>query len=293
MKVCIGITTKNRKEILPQAIESALAQDYPDCEIFVFDDGSTDGTSDLKDEYPSVRWERAEQSLGLVGARNRLMQTCGADIYVSLDDDAWFLKNDEVRVVVNYFEKNEKIGAITFDILERESYKFREIPREEPVICNLFVGAGHALRMEVVKKLGYYTPLPLRYGHEEKDLGIQIIDLGYEIWFLPGVHVWHDYTPVGRNRPEQDRGFMINDLVYKFRRVPLLYVVPVLGLSIYRTLTHKVRRVANPPGVVWGFLKLISSEFKNVKRVKISTYKKYRQISKKFLAYKAAARQKK
>jgi|SRR5690554_4931911 len=291
MKVCVGITTKNRKEILPQAINSALKQNYEHLEVFVFDDGSIDGTFDLKKKYPEVRWERSEENLGLLEARNKMMRTCQADIFISLDDDAWFLKNDEVSIAVQYFKENETLGAIGFDILERESARFREVSREKPIPTNFFKGAGHALRISAVQKLGYYIPFPVKYGHEEKDLGIRILDEGYEIWMLPGVHVWHDYTPIERNTAEQTRGFLINDLVYKFRRVPLLYLLPVLGRSIYRTSRNKVRPGEIGSRVVWEFLKLIPSELKYVKRVKIKTYKYYRSLSKSYLEYLAKHKQ--
>ena len=39
MKVCIGITTKNRADILSKSIESALSQSYPNKEVVVFDAG--------------------------------------------------------------------------------------------------------------------------------------------------------------------------------------------------------------------------------------------------------------
>ena len=232
MKVCIGITTKNRKSIVSKAIKSALTQIYQPLEVFLFDDGSTDDTSELRQNFPTVRWERVEESIGLLEARNRMMRTCEADIFISLDDDAWFLKEDEVSIAVKYFQKNESLGAIGFDILETDSDRSKEVEREKPILSNFFKGAGHALRLNAVREAGYYIPFPIKYGHEEKDLGIRLLDMGYEIWMLPGVHVWHDYTSIARNREEQDFGFMVNDLIYKYRRVPLLYLVPVLGLGI-------------------------------------------------------------
>ena len=56
MKVLIGITTHNRAALLTKAIQSALDQDYPDKEVAVFDDASTDETITLKAHFPQVRW---------------------------------------------------------------------------------------------------------------------------------------------------------------------------------------------------------------------------------------------
>ena len=285
MKVCIGITTKNRRSILSMAIDSALTQDYSSIEVFVFDDGSTDDTSELSKKYPSVRWERTETSIGLLEARNRMMRTCDADIFVSLDDDAWFLKNDEISIAVDYFRNNSKLGAVAFDILEPHSSRFKEIQRDSPIQTNFFKGAGHALRLSAVIEAGYYMPFPLRYGHEEKDLGILILDLGYIILFLPGVHVWHQYTSLSRNKSEQDRAFVINDLIFKFRRVPFLYLLPVLGKSIFQTLRGKVRRDVDNMDAIATFFQLLPKQIKYVKRIKMKTYRSYRELSKMYLSY--------
>lgn len=291
MKVCVGVTTKNRKAVVPKAIESALAQNYKDLKVFVFDDGSTDGTSELRSQYPQVHWERTEKSLGLLEARNYMMRTCGADIFVSLDDDAWFLTEDEVELAVDYFEKNDRLAAVAFDILEKGSDRYKEVSRENPILTNYFMGAGHALRVAAVNEVDYYVPFPIKYGHEEKDLAIRLLNAGYQIWFLPGVHVWHDYTPVERNREAQDRGFMINDLIFKFRRVPLLYLLPVVTLSLYRTIRGRVRSGSDPKKAVLTFFKLIPSQLNTVSRVRMKTYKMYLNLSRTYLAYRAANRQ--
>ena len=49
--VSIAIITYNQKEYLHECIESCLAQDYPNFEIVVADDCSTDGTQDMLHEY--------------------------------------------------------------------------------------------------------------------------------------------------------------------------------------------------------------------------------------------------
>lgn len=285
MKVCIGITTKNRRDILPKAIDSALKQGYSNKEIYIFDDGSTDSTSELHEEYPDIRWERVENSIGLLEARNHMMRSSDAEIFVSLDDDAWFLKEDEITIAVEYFKKDPKLGAVAFDILEIKSSRSNEVERESAVPTNFYKGAGHALRLLVVKEVGFYTPFPLRYGHEEKDLGILILNKGYHILFLPGVHVWHDATPMSRNKGEQSRAFVINDLIYKFRRVPLLFVFPVLGVSILRMLQGKTRKNVNTAEALKTFFKLLPGQIKYVDRVKMSTYKNYRNLSHIYLSF--------
>ena len=49
--VSIVVATHNRASMLPGALNSVLEQDYPNLEVVVVDDGSTDGTPALLDDY--------------------------------------------------------------------------------------------------------------------------------------------------------------------------------------------------------------------------------------------------
>jgi len=285
MKVCIGITTKNRGNILEKAINSALAQSYANKKVLVFDDGSTDTTRELPEKYPHVEWMREDKSIGLQAARNKMMKTCGADIFVSLDDDAWFLEGDEIEIAVGHMQNKPQIGAISFDVLQKETKRFSKVERQPEIETNVFIGCGHMLRLSAVEKVGYYIPFPLRYGHEEKDLCIRLIDNEYAIIFLPGVHVWHDYTSVERNRKEQRYSFIVNDLIFPFRRVPLLYFLPVMLNNIIRKLKSKQEDKKLTRKAIGHFFKIAPSQWKYVGRVKPKAYRKYRSLSVSYLAY--------
>lgn len=61
--VSIITPTYNRADLLPETIESLLAQDHPRLEILVLDDGSTDETPALLQQYAAregarLRWSR-------------------------------------------------------------------------------------------------------------------------------------------------------------------------------------------------------------------------------------------
>src|SRR5436190_15705876 len=85
----IVITTRDRRDELAPAVETALAQRGADVEVLVVDDGSRDGTSEMvADRYPAVRVDRTERSLGLIAQRTRAARLARAPIIVSIHDDA-------------------------------------------------------------------------------------------------------------------------------------------------------------------------------------------------------------
>jgi glycosyltransferase involved in cell wall biosynthesis len=74
MRVSIVIPCHNVQEHLPKALDSALAQDHPDTEIVCVDDGSTDGTARVLQDFAAQRTGRVrivtQANRGASAARN-------------------------------------------------------------------------------------------------------------------------------------------------------------------------------------------------------------------------------
>jgi GT2 family glycosyltransferase len=236
--VLVGIVSHNRGAILRRAIRSAISQDVPNLRIAVLDDGSTDDTPTLQSEFPSVDWIRWPESRGYMAARNFWMANAPEEFFVSLDDDAWFLEGDEIVIACRVMDSNPQIAAIAFDILSPDKPAPRS--RVAPQQAGSFIGCGHMLRLSAVRVVGGYEQVPGSYGVEEKDLCLRLLDAGYEVVLLPGVHVWHDKTILQRDVPQQHRSGVCNDLVMTFRRTSAWLLPLALMSKFYRHLRFSV-----------------------------------------------------
>ena len=68
--VNVILPTYNRGWILKEAIDSVLSQDFDDFELIVVDDGSTDNTDSILDEYAGDIIVLRQDNRGVSAARN-------------------------------------------------------------------------------------------------------------------------------------------------------------------------------------------------------------------------------
>src|SRR5260370_10312232 len=114
------------------------------------------------------------------------------------------------------------------------------------------------LRLSAVREVGGYEEFPGTYGVEEKDLCLRLIDAGYAIVRLSGVHIWHDKTSLAREIPAQHRSGVCNDLVMAARRTPLYLLPLALASKFYRHLIFGLRQGLLSPALA-GFALFLKS----------------------------------
>ena len=100
--VSVIVPVYNQEPWLPQCLESICAQTYRDLEIILVDDGSTDGSGRICDEY-AVRDSRArvihQENLDLCAARNRGQAESHGEYLAFVDGDDYIHK-DFIRLLV-------------------------------------------------------------------------------------------------------------------------------------------------------------------------------------------------
>jgi glycosyltransferase involved in cell wall biosynthesis len=93
-KISVIINTFNRAHYLKQSISSVLTQSYNDFELIVWDDGSTDSTSNVVSNFNDERIVYIKNKhIGQYQSRNKALDIARG-IYISfLDSDDYFLSN--------------------------------------------------------------------------------------------------------------------------------------------------------------------------------------------------------
>jgi glycosyltransferase involved in cell wall biosynthesis len=90
MKVTVAITAHNSVQVIRPTLDAALRQTYAPSEILVLDDGSTDSTVSLLEEYGDALRVIRQENKGLAAARNVLCGHASGDLVAFLDhDDIW------------------------------------------------------------------------------------------------------------------------------------------------------------------------------------------------------------
>jgi len=110
--VTIIIPTFNREQFLKEAVDSVLSQTYDDFELIVVDDGSTDKTKKMLQDYGQRLTYIFQENRGVGTARNRGIAEAKGELISFLDsDDLW--KRDKLSIQTDLM-KSQKGVMISF-----------------------------------------------------------------------------------------------------------------------------------------------------------------------------------
>lgn len=110
--VSVSIITYNQVHLIRSCIDSALAQDYPNMEVIVADDGSTDGTAEVVKTIAGEHPDRVFAILspvnqGVTANSNRALGPCRGKYIAFLAGDDVFLPG-KIRKQVTWMEADDR-----------------------------------------------------------------------------------------------------------------------------------------------------------------------------------------
>lgn len=197
--VSVVIPAYNAASTIAGCIRACITQDYPDVEVIVVDDGSTDGTEHIIRGQP-VRYLRQENS-GPASARNRGWRA-SKGAFVCFTDSDCVPARDWVSKLVKQYVSAEIAGVGgTYDIANDDSLLAASI-QEEIVQRHLrmpkyvdYLGSFNAsYRRSVLEKVGGFDESYRIASGEDNDLAYRVVKHGYRLVFTREARVAH-YHP--------------------------------------------------------------------------------------------------
>jgi hypothetical protein len=110
-RVTVLMPVYNGEEFLREAVESILGQTFPDFELLVINDGSTDGSAEILRNMsdPRMRLVHNERNMGLIATLNRGFELAQGEYLARMDCDD-VSRPERLARQVDYLDRNRAIG---------------------------------------------------------------------------------------------------------------------------------------------------------------------------------------
>lgn len=128
-RVSVVMSTYNREQNLPIALQSVLEQTMPDFEFIIINDGSNDNTHDIirayKNKDSRIVFLENKQNRGLIYSLNRGFKKARGDYIARIDDDDAMLP-ERLEKQLEYMDKNPTVSVLGTHLLVPSNNKILE-----------------------------------------------------------------------------------------------------------------------------------------------------------------------
>lgn len=197
-KVSVVVATYNGARTLKSCLDSLSRLNYPDYEVIVVDDGSTDATAEIAQRYPQFHYLR-QANHGLSVARNSGIAASRGEIIAFTDSDCradadWL--NYLVSDLVSYGFQG--IGGHNF-LPPEDSWVAAAVMASPGGPAHVMLtdrdaehvpGCNMGFYKWVLEDVGGFDPL-FRKAGDDVDVCWRLLERGYRIGFSPAGFVWH------------------------------------------------------------------------------------------------------
>ena len=206
--VSVIIPTYNRANILSQAILSVISQSYQNWELIIVDDGSTDNTKNVVEEFTKsdkrIKYIYQENK-GQPSAMNTgIKNSAGYFIAFLDDDDQWMSRKLEKQV--DLFNKDKEIALVFTDAIIQggklnskkssdiskpySGYVYKHLLRQ-----NFITASSVMVKKEVLEKCGLFDESPIIKTTQMQDYDMWLrICKKYKIGYIPEILVKYNYV---------------------------------------------------------------------------------------------------
>ena len=252
--VSVVMPVFNREDRVARALESVLAQDFPDFELVIVDDASTDGTVQVVERYPDERIVVLRQPEHRFGgaARNRGIREARSDLIAFLDSDDEFLPH-KLTFVVDYFRKHAAVDALidSFELVYPPNKRRRPVLRTNPALTDsaAILEGVYARRIsKATPALTARRPALLAAGlfdetlkrRQDFDLVVRLVRAGRAA--TTDQILWRKHWTEGAITSQ--RHTFMDAILEMCRRNPAYLTVPAYRVGVARDLAHHVLKLS-------------------------------------------------
>jgi glycosyltransferase involved in cell wall biosynthesis len=223
-KISVVVCNFNGKRYLGDCLHSLERLHYPDFEVIVVDDGSTDGSGKFLEAMEGVRIIRQE-NLGLAVARNRGIAAAEGEIVAFTDADC-IVDRDWLYFLAKAFESGDLAGVGGPNIAPPPATALQATVAAAPgapahvlltdQLAEHLPGCNMAFRRAVLEAIGGFLP-DFRVAGDDVDLCWRLLDRGHLLGFAPGALVWHHRRPTVSAYLRQQAGYGKAEGLLRFR----------------------------------------------------------------------------
>jgi glycosyltransferase involved in cell wall biosynthesis len=212
--VTVSVAHYNLGRYLPETLASLAAQTYPNLEVLVIDDGSTDQESvavfrDLRAKYPRFRF-LVQANAGIGATRNRGLREARGDYFLPVDADN-VARPDMVERFVAGMCCNPHVSALTCYFLAfREGrdlagadfcYAYRPTggPHVLASLRNVYGDANAIFRTAHFRAIGGYET-DRDTSNEDWEAFVKLVNAGYRVDVLPDHLFYYRHLDGGFSR---------------------------------------------------------------------------------------------
>ena len=183
----------NEEKTIENSIQSLLELDYPNYEIIMVDDGSTDKTFAQAKKFENSKLRLVHQkNQGKANALNNGIKNSKGEIIVTVDADT-ILNKDSLRKIAARFAQNNNVGAVAgnvkvvpekslLNIIQGAEYTIgiNLIRKAQSMLgCVMIVpGPIAALKRDAIEKAGFFSDDTFA---EDFDITMKILKQGYKV----------------------------------------------------------------------------------------------------------------
>ena len=214
-KVSVVVASYNGDRTLSTCLASLERQSYPNYEIILVDDGSTDSTLHIAGQHPNLRCIRHPKNLGLSSARNTGILAATGEIVAFTDSDCR-ADEDWLYYLVGDLLSGEFAGVGGPNLLPPEDNTVAAAVMVSPggpahVMLDdrqaeHIPGCNMAFFKQALADVGGFDPIFMRAG-DDVDICWRLQQAGFRIGFSPAAFVWHYRRSTVGAYLKQQRGY--------------------------------------------------------------------------------------